>query len=82
MQPTSFVYHKYGSLSIVSHLSYHESFLCSPSSWSPKSVEAGKGSYGRVIFFTSDVPYLGLMEYNGLLIENGKLVSKNHQGKD
>lgn len=77
-QPTTFVYHKYrGSLSIVDHLCYHESFLCSPSSWSPEYVEAGKGSYGRVIFYTSDVPYLGCIEYNGLFIENGRLVSKN-----
>lgn len=80
VQPTTFIYRKYnGLLTMGSYLLYHESFLGLPSSWPPEFVEAGEGSYGRVVFYSSDVPNLGLIEYNGLCIENGKLVSNNHK---
>lgn len=73
--PQTFVYVKYNKvLSPIAFLGIHEACLTGPLSWSPNAVEAGKYSYGRVIFYDSAEPNLGRMVYNGLVIENGRLI--------
>jgi hypothetical protein len=73
--PHTFIYVKYNKvLSSIAYLGIHEANLTGPSSWNPDVVQAGKSSYGRVIFYSSDKPNLGRIVYNDLVIENGRLI--------
>lgn len=74
-EPKTFTYVKYDSvMTPFSYLHAGEALLTSPLSWPSEYVQAGKGSYGKLIFYKTEKPNLGRIEYNGLIIENGKLI--------